>query len=321
MMNAIAVADLHGNLLLYELLLRVVDHWKIASVFIAGDLAPSAVDSSLSDDWDAGVSVTQRHFYTDILIPLLESFLANHRQTHVYAITGNDDRRCNEFLLRDFDQRSANFHLVNERLVPLHDAKRIRAFFPSDVPELGVAGYPYVPLGGSLIMDWVKAEDRVGLVPPGMDPCMDIDQSGIITEACPVRTTIADDLADFGRFLERAGRSRGEPYDPRMTIHLFHAPPYNTPLDQTGPQGHYDGLRRPDHIGSSAIRRFIERVHPHLVVCGHCHEAVVLGSYKAIVGETPCINPGSQPHIDVLSVVQFDPYEPTEMKQFFINAR
>ncbi len=321
MMNALAVADLHGNALLYELLLRVADYWKIASVFIAGDLSPTLADPTSSNDWGDAACSGQGEFFTEVLIPLFESFLIDHRQTHIYAITGNDDRRCNESLLRDFDEATTNFHLVNDRLVLLDDAKRIRSFFPGDVPQLAVAGYPYVPLGGSLIMDWVKAEDRVRLVPPGMDPCMGIEQSGFCTTACASRTTIEDDLADFGGFLERAGRSEGGAYDPKTTIHLFHTPPYNTPLDRTGPQGHYDYVRRPEHIGSSAVRRFVERAQPYLVLCGHCHEAVVLGDYKATIGATPCINPGSQPHIDVLSVVQFDPYDPTEMKQFFINAR
>jgi hypothetical protein len=39
------------------------------------------------------------------------------------------------------------------------------------------------------------------------------------------------------------------------------------------------------------------------------------------MGCTWCVNPGSQAHIDVLSVVQFNVYDPSEMKQLFISAR
>jgi hypothetical protein len=46
-----------------------------------------------------------------------------------------------------------------------------------------------------------------------------------------------------------------------------------------------------------------------------------LGDYKTDIGGTRCVNPGSQTHIDVLSIVQFDPYKPTDMKQFFINVQ
>jgi Icc-related predicted phosphoesterase len=321
MMNAIVVSDLHGNSRLYELLLRIADVWKISSVFIAGDLAPGGhkpADASEIAITEAGD--TQRAFLTDIFVPLFEVFLANHRHTHVYAITGNDDRRINESLLRDFDEATKNFHLVNDRIVAFRDAKQIRSFFPGEVPQLRVAGYPYVPLGGGLLMDWVKHENRVGIVPPGMDPCMEIAESGIRTVTTACETSIEEDLRDFSHYLARHGLSEEITYDASRTIHLFHAPPYDTPLDQIAPQGRYDFVRLPDHIGSSEIRRFIEREQPHLALCGHCHEAVVLNDHKTDLGATRCVNPGSQAHLDVLSVVQFDPYRPTEMKHLFVNA-
>ena len=197
----------------------------------------------------------------------------------------------------------------------------MRSFFPGEVPSLRVTGYPYVPLGGSLLLDWVKRENTVGIVPPGMDPCMDLEDSGVRSVApCEEETTIEEDLADFSSYLETHDRSAEISYDASRTIHLFHAPPYNTPLDQTAPQGRYEYLRLPDHIGSNEIRRFIEREQPHLVLCGHCHEAVVLGDYRTDLDKTRCVNPGSQTHLDVLSLVQFDPYRPTEMKHLFVNA-
>ena len=133
-------------------------------------------------------------------------------------------------------------------------------------------------------------------------------------------TTIEEDLADFSAYLASQGRSSDVAYDVFRTIHLFHAPPYDTPLDQIAPQGRYEFLRLPDHVGSSEIRRFIEREQPYLAICGHCHEAPVLGDYKTDLGGTRCVNPGSQTHLDVLSVVQFDPYRPTDMKHLFVNA-
>jgi Icc-related predicted phosphoesterase len=322
MMNAVAATDLHGNPRLYELLLRIADAWKISSVFLAGDLSPALLEPA--DAGSEGIEAmieSQREFFERVFCPLFEMFLVDHRRTHVYAITGNDDRRANEGLLFEFGNAVPNFHFLNDRLTSLHDAQQIRTFFPGEVPDLAVAGYPYVPPGAGLLLDWVKAEDRVGLLPPGMDPCMSIEQSGIRTASQPPTTTIEEDLADFGAHVERHGVGSGDAYDPSRTIHLFHSPPYNTPLDHVAPQGRYDYLGLPDHVGSTAIRAFIERNQPPLVICGHCHEAVVLGNYKADIGRSRCINPGSQTHIDVLSVVQFNAYDTTEMKQFFIHAR
>lgn len=321
-MNAVTVTDLHGNSRLYELLLRIVDLWKISSVFITGDLAPAI--HRPQDISEVGVEEAvdnQRAFFNDVFVPLFEVFLRNHRQTHVYAIMGNDDRRANEPILREFDATTRNFHLMNDRMVEFSDAKQIRAFFPDEVPKLFVAGYPYVPIGGSLLMDWVKHEDRVGLMPPGMESLMDIESSGIRTTKPKFVSTMEEDLSDFSGYLDRWEPKTVSTHNPGQTIYLFHSPPYNTPLDQIAPQGRFDFVNLPDHIGSTAIRRFIEREQPYLALCGHCHEAVVLGDYRIDIGNTRCVNPGSQTHIDVLSIVQFDPYKPTDMKQFFINVQ
>lgn len=323
-MQAIAVADLHGNILLYELLLRIAEAWKLTSIFIAGDLAPSPRQGASTEvtGADAGVSV-QRAFFQKEFIPLLKSFLLDHRHVDVYAIMGNDDRRANEPLLASFAHETPNFHLVNNRLVEFRESRQRRAFFPGEVPLLFVAGYPYVPPGGELLMDWVKYENRVELRPEEMDPCADIYALGVTTSGNGKRSTIADDLRDLGGYLAR-GEEEKRPilYEPSQTVHLFHAPPYGTPLDWCAPRGRYEFLKLSDHVGSVEIRRFIARVQPYLVLSGHCHESPVMGGdYKVDLGRTRCVNPGSQTQIDVLSLVQFDVFAPQEMKQFFIHAR
>lgn len=317
-MHALAVSDLHGNLSLYELLLRVADVWRISSIFIAGDLAPGGGLRTSGRDPVSDLVERQAEFFRGELIPLFESFFHGHRLTHIYAIQGNDDCRAVEGVLREFDDATANFHLVNDRSVELKDSRQMHSFFPSEVPLLRVAGYPFVPPGAGLLMDWVKFDNRAELRPPGIDPCADLFAMGIRTVDDVGCGTIADDLADFDKYLATAGDPRD--YVPERTIHLFHSPPYDTPLDWVPPGGTYKYLSLPAHVGSSEIRRFIERTQPYLVLCGHCHESVVLGDYRTVLGKTPCVNPGSQSHIDVLSLVQFDVYDLQRMKQFFINA-
>jgi len=321
MMNALAVADLHGNRQLYELLLRIAASWKISSIFIAGDLAPGCVEPAplSAEATSAGVEM-QRAFLAETLVPMLDAFLGLHRSSHIYAIQGNDDRRANEDLLAEFSDSCRNFHFVNDRIVEFQDSRTIRAFFPGEVPQLFVAGYPYIPVGASFLMDWVKHDNGVGLVPPDMDPCMELDSWGIRTVERRFDSTIQEDLSDFSTYLTRWGRTESTDYDPARTIHLFHAPPYGTALDRIAPRGRYEFLPMPEHVGSTAIRRFIDAAQPHLVLCGHCHEAVVLGDYKEDLGRTRCVNPGSQTHMNVLSVVQFDPFDPKQMKQLFVNA-
>ncbi len=60
---------------------------------------------------------------------------------------------------------------------------------------------------------------------------------------------------------------------------LSHTPPYNTKVDVT-----FNGL----HVGSQALREFIEFHNPVLVVCGHIHE----GRGVDRIGSTLVVNPG-----------------------------
>lgn len=60
---------------------------------------------------------------------------------------------------------------------------------------------------------------------------------------------------------------------------VCHQPPYKTKLDRT-----YFG----DHVGSKAVREFIERVQPLVCFTGHIHEAVGIDK----IGESQMINSG-----------------------------
>ena len=62
-------------------------------------------------------------------------------------------------------------------------------------------------------------------------------------------------------------------------ILLMHVPPYKTKVDKT-----FTGL----HVGSKALRKFIEEKQPPLVICGHIHEARGIDE----IGKTLIVNPG-----------------------------
>ncbi len=72
--------------------------------------------------------------------------------------------------------------------------------------------------------------------------------------------------------------------DPACRFHVFvsHQPPSYTVVDKT-----IMGM----HVGSKAIRSFIERFHPDIAVCGHIHEA--RGDDR--IGKTIILNPGPFP--------------------------
>ena len=72
----------------------------------------------------------------------------------------------------------------------------------------------------------------------------------------------------------------------RKMIFSVHAPPFNTKLDVL-----YDGT----HVGSVAVREFLEQKQPYLGLHGHIHESPdVSGDFKDTIGKTLVLNPGSK---------------------------
>lgn len=98
--------------------------------------------------------------------------------------------------------------------------------------------------------------------------------------------------------------------DPKRSIFNFHVPPHGTSIDRAPL---LDSTLKPvvkggtivvDSVGSTAIRRVIERYQPPLALHGHIHES--RGIIK--VGKTVCINPGSEYADGVLhgALVEYD---------------
>lgn len=65
----------------------------------------------------------------------------------------------------------------------------------------------------------------------------------------------------------------------RVKIFCPHAPPKDTACDRI-----HSGL----HVGSTAVRAFVEREQPDLVLCGHIHES----RGEDAIGRTRVVNPG-----------------------------
>jgi Icc-related predicted phosphoesterase len=82
---------------------------------------------------------------------------------------------------------------------------------------------------------------------------------------------------------ETLNRGFAQAPERRWIILVSHHPPVNTKLDMV-----YSG----EHIGSFAVRRFIEKNNPSIVFCGHVHEA--RGTDK--IGDTLLVNPGPARH-------------------------
>ncbi|MGA1795316.1 MAG: metallophosphoesterase [bacterium] len=67
--------------------------------------------------------------------------------------------------------------------------------------------------------------------------------------------------------------------DAPCTLFVPHAPPYDTAVDM---------VRSGEHVGSTAVREFIELYQPDVCVTGHIHE----GKGEDRIGRTHVVNPG-----------------------------
>lgn len=192
-------------------------------------------------------------------------------------LMGNDDWAANLDVLER--HHGGLWHHLHERVVSL-----------ADVP---VAGLSYVPITPFQMKDWDRWEDGEEESPLRLE--------GYRSDASGMVRPFALDPADRRPTLHEALEALAAQCAARDTIFALHSPPLGTGCDQMG-QG--------QHVGSRAIRAFIERHQPKLVLSGHIHESVrVSGAWRDRLGASVCVNPGQfgQPRV---CGVWFDPEEP-----------
>lgn len=253
-MRIACTADLHGNIADYRALLAFAAQRNADAVIVAGDLLPHAMRR---DD----ALETQRRFVERDLAPVLREFRAHHRKVEVYLLPGNDDWAAAYVAVEELAVEGLA-HPLHERVYRLND-------------DLWIAGYACVPLTPFSIKDFERYDE--GPLPAFSFDHAFVSRGGVIRplhrhefEGLP---SIADELAAL------AGRS-----DPRQTVYVCHTPPVDTPLDL---------MPRGRHVGSRALRAFIEHYQPPLTLHGHIHEAPALsGTYATRIGATWCVNPG-----------------------------
>lgn len=101
---------------------------------------------------------------------------------------------------------------------------------------------------------------------------------------------------EIGQALEAGFKQLAQP---QWHVLVCHVPPYHTKVDRM-----YFG----QHGGSKAVRQFIEKCRPHLVLCGHIHE----GRGVDQVGDTHIVNAGHGAR-GFYAVVDLLPQKPPEV--------
>jgi Icc-related predicted phosphoesterase len=134
---------------------------------------------------------------------------------------------------------------------------------------------------GAGVLDWLEDE---GISLHGRAERLGGDSVGEVglfgcggSNHTPLKAPTEFDEETLADLLEQA---RQQVADVPRTILLTHVPPYGTALDRI-----FTGR----HVGSTALRNFIERHQPSLCLCGHVHEAAGL----AMLGQTQLCNAGA----------------------------
>jgi len=250
------VSDLHGRVGRYEALLRVVAEERPAAVFLGGDLLPSG-----------GLTRGGGDFLLDWLGPRLSGLRERLGVAYprVLAIFGNDDPRTEEESLAELERRGLAEH-AHQRCL--------------EVAGLPVYGYACVPPTPFTLKDWERY-DVSRFVDPGCVSPEEGHRSLPVPDGETKWGTMAGDLEAL------AGR-----HDVSRAVFLFHSPPHQTALDRAALDGvAVDHAPLDVHVGSVAIRRFIEARQPLLTLHGHVHESARLtGSWQERIGRTVCLS-------------------------------
>jgi Icc-related predicted phosphoesterase len=292
-MRLVYAADLHGDIDSYRSLLDLTVETNAQAAIVGGDLLPHAITLRTALQ-------VQRDFIAEQLGPLLAWFHARHPEIGIYLLPGNDDWAGAISELDQLEQAGLMFPLhqrvyrlsekttgrvgewTNGRMGEWATDSSLLARSPhlpiGSSGDLWLAGFAGVPLTPFSIKDYERRDD-------GPLPAFSFDMA-YTSWSGEIQPANADTLAAQPSIAE-ALAALAEQSDPRRTIYVCHTPPFNTPLDQ---------MPRGRHVGSTALRAFIEQHAPPLTLHGHIHESPELsGRYAARLGATWSINPGHDP--------------------------
>jgi uncharacterized protein len=273
------VSDLHGREEHFDKLFSLILAERPQAVFLGGDLLPSG--SLLFARSRPG----REDFLEEFLLPRLRSLRRELGENHprIFLILGNDDPRSEEAGIVQYEKEGLWQYV--------HGRKK-------SFGSYAVYGYACVPPTPFALKDWERY-DVSRFVDPGCVPPEEGRYSMEVAEEEKGFPTIREDLEALARDdrLERA-------------IFLFHSPPYQTRLDRAGLDGRrFDDAPLDVHVGSIAIRRFIEERQPLITLHGHVHESPRLtGSWQETIGKTRCFSAAHDG--PELAAVNFDPLCP-----------
>jgi uncharacterized protein len=210
----------------------------------------------------------------------------------VYLIPGNDDHKILFNKIVEGEKEELWYNLHNRCIV---------------IGKYRFYGYACVPPTPFMIKDWERFDISQDAGPGSISPVR--GYYSVPPDHNPEKDTIQKDLQllvntdslEFGIF-------------------LFHAPPYQTFLDQADIRSEKaDSRPSGTSVGSKAIREFIEEKQPYLTMHGHIHETVRLsGQWKQAIGRTWSFSAANDS--PELVVIKFELHDPLSVTRRIIKT-
>jgi Icc-related predicted phosphoesterase len=220
----------------------------------------------------------QRVFIQGFLVEFARRLHENAPDCELLLLMGNDDWAANADCLDE--HHGELWHHIHARTAEVDGAR--------------VAGLSWVPITPFGLKDWERWEDGVEESPMRLDGWVSRGEAlePARLDAARRTPTIAEALRELGALSL-----------PAETLYVLHSPPRDTACDL---------IARDQHVGSRAIRAYLETHQPPLSLSGHIHESPrISGTFRDRVGRTVVVNPG-QFGTSRLCGVWFDPKRPGE---------
>ncbi|MDD5506992.1 MAG: metallophosphoesterase [Bacteroidales bacterium] len=254
------VSDLHGHVERYEKMFGLIRDELPVAVFMGGDLLPHRLRPQRFRGEEIG------HFITGYLFPRFRQLRSELGQDYpaVFLIMGNDDPRSEEEHFFRGEELML-WHYIHMRSVSFRGYT--------------VMGYGYIPPSPFQLKDWERYDVSKYVDPGNIPP----------TEGFRTWGDARD--AEHATIRKHLGEMTGET-DPARLVFLFHSPPYDTYLDRAALDGMVvEHVPLDVHVGSIAIKEFIEEKQPVITMHGHIHESSRLtGHWCQTIGCTMTFN-------------------------------
>jgi uncharacterized protein len=266
LVRVVYTSDLHGELALYRAAGDAAVTDRADALIFGGDLCPGTPSGS-----SPSLPIHQPEFLLHRLSPLLREWKRAHPALRIFAIPGNDD--C-QTILPALEELGMDDLIEN-----LHQETRTLGAYT-------LVGLSYVPPTPFQLKDFERWDE-------GPEP-----NSGSYSYRCVEGTPHGFRVIErFQSYLDSLPSIREElrrlcVVRPAHTVAVIHTPPVHTNCDVL-----WDGR----HVGSKALRSWIEKCQPRLTLHGHIHESPkVTQSFYDRIGATTVTNPGcdhARPHL------------------------